>query len=194
MSVGGCESSLHERDRLLEAKMNYGAVSAGGESKQTQSKQLRKELGLVHMTGFVIGEVIGSGIFISPYVALKHTGSAGLSLVVWAVGGAISLLGGLCYAELGTLLKKSGGEYTILLEGYSFRELRRPWLEALGALMAFLYAWTTCFILRPTSLAIVCLTFGSYLARPFYLECDIPPYVVQLLAMAAISKPCIELC
>ncbi len=181
------------RDRTVKSAPhpNYGSINRDVDVTREgnwEGKQLGKELNLLHMVSFVVGEIIGSGIFVSPYIALKYSGSAGLSLVAWGVGGLLALLGGLCYAELGTLLDKSGGEYTIFLEAYSFREFKKPWLECFGSLMAFLYAWATIFVIRPASSAIVCLTVGSYLARPFYLGCDIPPYVVQLLAMASISK------
>ncbi len=175
---------LHEKTKT-EKRVNYGAIDDGG---SRGGKQLVKELSLLHMIFWIVGEVIGSGIFVSPYIVLSRAGSAGLALIMWAVGGIIAICSSLCYAELGTLLKKSGGEYTIYLETYSFRELKKPWLELVGSLMAFLYAWALCFLMEPASMAIVCLTFGSYLSRPFYLSCDIPPHIVQLFALTALSK------
>ncbi len=159
-----------------------GASSEGG-----GGRKLQKELNLFHMVGFVIGEIIGSGIFVSPFIVLNRTGSAGLSLIAWVMGGFLAVCGSLCYIELGTLLRKSGGEYTNIRETYTFRELKKPWLEFLGSLMAFLFTWASCFIIRPTALGIITLTCGRYLARPFYIGCDIPPYIVRLLALSAVS-------
>lgn len=64
---------------------------------------LKRGIGLMGAVNIIIGVMIGSGIFVSPTNALKYSGSIGFCLVVWGVCGVISLLGALCFAELGTV-------------------------------------------------------------------------------------------
>ena len=78
----------------------------------------------------MIGTVIGSGIFLVPGGVLRQAGGyAGPALVVWVVGGVLSLLGALAYGELGAMNPAAGGLYVYLR-------------DAFGPLTAFLYGWT----------------------------------------------------
>jgi len=83
--------------------------------------------------------------------------------------------GALCYAELGTMITKSGGEYSYLS-------------EAFGPLLAYLYSWTTIMVLKPCSFAIITLSFAEYAATPFYPGCGPPLVVTKCLAAAAVCK------
>ena len=79
-----------------------------------QEVRLKRQLGLLHGVGIVTGLVIGGGIYISPQGVIQHAGSAGLSLVLWVVGGALSLLGALTFAEIGIVIPLSGALYPYL--------------------------------------------------------------------------------
>lgn len=152
-----------------------------GDKKDTESDygtvvieqvKMKKEVGLVGGISLIVGTIIGSGIFISPKGVLKMTGSVGLSLVVWCGSGVLALLGALCYSELGLLVKMSGGEYAYIK-------------EALGAIPAFLFAWTSVIVIRTSSIAIICLTFAEY-ATSFFPYCGSPEIPIKIVAAIAI--------
>ncbi|KAG7169553.1 Large neutral amino acids transporter small subunit 2-like [Homarus americanus] len=124
--------------------------------------KLRKELGLVDCVGLIVGNIIGSGIFVSPGGVLHYSGSVGMSLAVWVASGFVSMVGALCYAEMGAMIPQSGAEYTYLH-------------EAFGPLPAFLQVWISVMIGIPGNRAIGSLTFANYVLQPFFPSCQGPP-------------------
>lgn len=70
--------------------------------------RLKKELGLLDSVGLIMGNIIGSGIFMSPRGVLQYSGSVGMSLVLWVATGFVSMVGALCYAEMGKCLRSWG--------------------------------------------------------------------------------------
>ncbi|XP_048742291.1 b(0,+)-type amino acid transporter 1-like isoform X2 [Ostrea edulis] len=160
---------------LKQRPVNNGVDSPHVEV-EVKGIKLKRELGLISGTSIIVGTIIGSGIFISPKGVLQETGSVGLSLVVWGAGGLLSLMGALSYAELGTLITKSGAEYPYMM-------------EAMGRVVAYLFAWTKIIVLTPSSMAIICLTFAEYFMSLFDFcgEPQIPKKIVAALAMITLA-------
>lgn len=124
---------------------------------------------------FVAGTIIGSGIFVAPTGVYVSTKSVGISIIIWCFSGLFSTLGALCYAELGTSVTRSGGDYAYIY-------------AAFGPLAAFLLLWVSLLVIRPTTQAIVAITFAEYAAKPFFDECRPPENAVRLLAAVCLCK------
>ncbi|CAH0771800.1 unnamed protein product [Bemisia tabaci] len=137
------------------------------EGKPAKGVQLQRELGLMSAVNLILSVMIGSGIFVSPTRALKEAGSIGMALIVWALCGTISMLGALSYAELGTVVNKSGAEYSYYRE--AFGPLHKFW----GPLPSFINCWVSIVFVRPAEIAIIILTFAEYFTQ--LLNPIIPP-------------------
>lgn len=140
---------------------------------KTQKLNLKREVGLVGAVSLIGGTMIGSGIFMSPQTVLSSIGSSGASLVVWACCGLLAILASFCYAELGTVIKESGGEYIYIL-------------RTSGPLFAFVFTFTSVLFVRPAGVAGIALSFAQYVVAPFYPDCPPPVLLVKCVAAAAI--------
>ena len=137
---------------------------------------LRREVGFFGCLSLVVGVMIGSGIFASPFVVFSKAHSAGMSLLVWVGSGVLCICASLCYAELGTAIKSSGGEKTYLS-------------RAFGPLAGFLYSWTAILIVKPASLAGVSMAFSAYVCEPFYRgEADPPSYLLKCISAGGVGE------
>jgi len=125
-----------------------------------------RRLGAWDAAMIVVGGVIGSGIFLTPAAIARQTGSSSEQLLAWAIGGALALIGALCYAELGARRPAAGGGYVNLR-------------EAFGLVIAFVYGWNLLVVNHSGSIAAVSMVFVQYAAAALGLEvADARPYAV----------------
>jgi APA family basic amino acid/polyamine antiporter len=113
--------------------------------------QLLRAIGLRSAVLFVMGSVIGSGIFLTTGVMAASLPSTALLLGAWTLGGVFALTGGLTYAEMGAMFPRSGGVYVFLREAW-------------GPLPAFLYGWAALLVVVSGGIAAVAVGFANYLS------------------------------
>lgn len=112
--------------------------------------ELRRDLTLTHGIAIVVGITIGTGVFLKSAPMAQAVGSPLVVMAAWAVAGLVAMLGALCFAELGTLMPRAGGEYLYLR-------------AAFGDLTAFLYVCMS-FIIGAASLAAYGAAFSIFLS------------------------------
>jgi amino acid transporter len=135
--------------------------------------KLRKHITLPVTVGIIIGNVIGSGIFISPVNVVDSVGSVGAALLIWLTVGIYCLVQALCYAELGTVIPKAGGDYAYIY-------------YILGPLPAFMCVWMHVAMICTSSTAAIGRTAAPYLLKPLGADCN--PSLVTMMAMWIIGE------
>ena len=131
---------------------------------------LRRTLGTTDLTLLVIGNVIGSGIFLVPSTVLTQSGSVRVALLVWLVGGVLSLFGALSYGELGAMDGSSGGLYAYTR-------------DAFGRFAGFLYGWTLFFVIGAGTIATLAVAAANYMGQ----FAELTPRLKQLIAVGLIA-------
>jgi len=143
------------------------------EPGRTTGPTLARRLGLFDATMFVVSGIVGSGIFINPYVVAQIVHTPFLIVAVWVAGGALALLGAFVFAELSTVLPKVGGQYAY------FRAAFHP-------LVGFLHGWSILWIVQSGATAAVSVACAQYLAQLVGLpQAAVTPMAVALLLLLA---------
>ncbi|WAW11231.1 amino acid permease [Oxalobacter vibrioformis] len=117
----------------------------------------RRILGLREAVSLIVGIVIGAGIFKTPAIIAGITGQAGWMFGAWLLGGLVSLIGALCYAELATAYPHAGGDYHFLHRAY-------------GRSIAFLFGWARVSVITTGSIALLSFVFGDYMNHVLPLD------------------------
>jgi APA family basic amino acid/polyamine antiporter len=132
---------------------------------------LTRTLGLRDIILLTIGSVIGSGIFLVPGSVLRQVDGFILpALLVWLVGGLLSLLGALTYGELGAMKPEAGGLYVYIRDCF-------------GRFPAFLFGWTLFFVISSGAIATLAVAFSAYLGEIVPLS----PVMAKVIAILMIS-------
>ena len=126
--------------------------------KETVRVTTKRTVGLIGGISLIVGSMIGSGIFASAATVANKSGSAGMMLVTWCGAGLIATFGALAYAELGTMIPVSGGEYTYLA-------------KAFGPVVSFMFSWVSVTVLKPSAISAICLACGNYIIEAFFPNC-----------------------
>jgi basic amino acid/polyamine antiporter, APA family len=109
-------------------------------------------LRVVDAIALIVGTVVGAGIFRTPSLVAANVPSEYVAILAWIAGGAISLIGALCYAELTTTYPNAGGDYHYLT-------------RAFGRRLAFLFGWARITVIQTGSIALLAFVIGDYAAR-----------------------------
>ena len=131
---------------------------------------LPRKLGLVDATAIVIGDVVGTAIFLVPNSVAQNLPSAAMVLAVWVVTGALSFFGALAYAELGAMIPSTGGQYVFLRDSY-------------GPLWGFLCGWSFILAIYSGANATLAVGFATYLS--FFVH--LTPLLFKLAAVGLVA-------
>jgi APA family basic amino acid/polyamine antiporter len=137
-----------------------------------EPSRLVKSLGLFDATMIVMGGIIGSGIFMNPYVVARQVHTPFLILAVWALGGLIALTAAFIWAELAALRPEVGGQYAYLRDAYH-------------PLVAFLYGWALLLVIQTGGMAAVAVTFARYFLELTHIP--VADWLVAVLALSALT-------
>ncbi len=131
-------------DAMPDSSSSHPALTATGAP--------RPALSVFDAVMITVGIVIGAGIFKTPSMVAGITGSINWMLIAWLLGGLLSLIGALCYAELASTFPDAGGDYHFLTRAY-------------GRDFSFLFAWARVMVITTGSIALLAYVFGDYMSR-----------------------------
>jgi len=134
----------------------------------------RPTIGLREAVAVIVGVVIGAGIFKAPSLVASMSGGAATMFTLWALGGLVSLIGALCYAELTTAYPHAGGDYHYLH-------------RAFGRSTAFLFGWARFSVITTGSIALLGFVFGDYMQQAIPLTMLAPGWGSTAYAVAVIA-------
>jgi APA family basic amino acid/polyamine antiporter len=146
--------------------------SLSADHASASKPRLARQLGLFDATMLVMGGIVGSGIFINPYVVAQQVHTPALILGAWIFGGLVGVGGAFIWAELAATLPEVGGQYAYLREAYH-------------PAVAFLYGWVLLLVIQTGGMAAVAITFARYFVELTGLRT--PDWIVATSALGALT-------
>lgn len=142
---------------------------------QANAKEMKKNMGVASATSIVVGCVIGAGVFFKPYAIYQATGGApGLGLLSWILGGLMSILGALTFAEIAVMIPRTGGMVTYLGEVYNRK-------------VGFLAGWMQVVIFYPAYVAGYGVKVGTELSSMFGTNVSLPIGILVIAGIVVIN-------
>lgn len=132
------------------------AAATDGTAATKEAGRPRRCLSLLDAIAIIVGMVIGSMIFKAPSWVAGNSPNVGYFIGFWVLGGIVSLIGALCYAELAATYPDAGGDYHFLSRAY-------------GPSVGFLFAWARLAVIQTGSIAIQAFVIGDYASKLFNL-------------------------
>lgn len=132
--------------------------------------------GVPDAVAMIVGIVIGAGIFKAPSIVAASVSSEQVFIALWIAGGVISLVGALCYAELGSAYPNAGGEYYFLS-------------RAFGSWLGFLFAWARMSVVQTGAIAAIAFVFGDYATQllPLGSKSSVIYALIAVIAITALN-------
>lgn len=134
----------------------------------------RPTLSVVDACAIIVGIVVGVGIYRTPSIVAANVPNEAVFLLAWLLGGVVSVIGALCYAELATAYPHAGGDY-------------HYFTRAFGRDIAFLFAWARLVVMQTGSIALLAFAFGDYASELFSLGGPWSAAVYAALAVSALT-------
>jgi APA family basic amino acid/polyamine antiporter len=150
----------------MSIELDRGVAALAASTTPPVPRPVLSTWGAVAIT---VGIVIGAGIFQTPTLVANIAGSGSMMMLAWILGGVLSLVGALTYAELATTYPSAGGDYTFLTRAY-------------GKNVSFLFAWARSLVICTGSIALIGFILGDYLTRLWSLG----PYSAAVYASIAV--------
>ncbi len=142
-----------------------------GDDTAQAAAQPQPVLDLRDAIALIVGVVVGAGIFKTPSLVAANAGGEWTMLAAWLLGGIVSLIGALCYAELTTAFPHAGGDYHFLTRAY-------------GKKLSFLFAWARLAVITTGSIALLAFVFGDYCTRLYSLGENSPALYAAAIVIA----------